>query len=116
MTVLATDHANALMIGRQKIIVEDLRSGVRHLRRQGNERRQILIDRSQPVTDPGSDAGPREEKRTGVHAERRVVVLVVIPVHRLDDTDVVHAFPQIRKQITDQRATLAAGLEFPQWL
>ena len=60
--------------------------------------------------------GREKKERTGVHAERGVVMLVVIAVHRFDDADVIHLLSQMRKQIADQRSALAAGLKLPQWL
>ena len=66
------------MIGGQEVVVEDLRAGVGHLRREHDERRQILVHRAEAVADPRADARPREEERAGVDAERGLVVLVVV--------------------------------------
>ena len=48
-----------------------------------------------------------------MHAERGVRVLVVVALHRVDETDVIHHVAQMRKQIADHRAAFSAGFELP---
>lgn len=112
----AGNDANALVIRGQKIVRVNLRPRVGKLLREDHERRQILIDGPQAVAHPGSDARPREEERAGMNRERRVVVLVVVGLHRLDQADVVHALPQVREEVAHERSTISAGPELPQRL
>ena len=45
------------MIGREKIVGEDLRSGIWQLGRNDDERREVLVVGAEAITYPGSDTG-----------------------------------------------------------
>ena len=97
----------------QEVGGPDLRAGVGHLRREHDERRQVPVRRAQAVADPRADARPGERERAGVHAERRVVVVRVARVHRADQGDVVDLLAEVREQVADLDAALAARRELP---
>ncbi len=103
----------SLMGAGQEIAGEDLRAGVRLLRRNDDKTRQVAIQRAQAVADPRADARPREVERARMHAERRVVMIRVRGVHRTDQRDVVHALGHVWKQRTDLRAAFAVRRKIP---
>ena len=49
---LAGHDADALVVGREEVVVEDLRAGVRRTCGDGDERRQVLVHGAKPVADP----------------------------------------------------------------
>ena len=68
--VLAGHDARALVVGGQEVVGEDLRAGVGQVRRDDDERRQVLVDRAQAVADPRArcSAGRRRTSRCGWRA------------------------------------------------
>jgi hypothetical protein len=48
-----------------------------------------------------------------VHRQRRLVVLVLVALHRADQGDVVHLIAQVREEIADHCPALATRLEIP---
>ena len=83
------------------------------MRRDHDERRQVLVFRPQPVAHPGAYARARHGKRAGVHAERGVVVVRVAGVHAVDERDVIHAPGDLREKRADLLAALAVPFELP---
>ena len=88
--MVAGNHSGPLMVGGQEVAGVDLRATVRQMRCDHDERRQILVKRTQPVAEPRPHARPRECRRTGMHADSRFGVVEVRGLHRSDDADVVH--------------------------
>lgn len=62
----AGDDADALMIGGEEVVVEDLGAGVGRSGGDDDEGRKVLVERAQAVADPRSDAGGREKKNDPV--------------------------------------------------
>src|SRR5438552_15930503 len=96
----------------QKIAVPHLGAGVRQVLRQHDERRQVRIKCSKPITEPRTDAGQRDGGRTGVHRQRGLKMLDDIRVERADDAQIVGAAAEIYKQLTDPEAGFPSALEF----
>ncbi len=109
----AGDNQRPLMAARQEVRRPHLAARVGRVRGQDQERRQIAVERAQPVADPGTDARPGKVERAGVHAQGGVVMVGVVAVHRADDADVVHAAGDVGKQLADLGAALAVRLEAP---
>ena len=74
---------------------------------------RFWFTRAQAVADPRADARPGDEERAGVDGERGLEVLVVVGGHRADEADVVHLVAEVREEVADQRAALAAAAELP---
>ena len=96
---------------RQEAAVPDLRPGVRQVLAEHDVRRQIRVERSQPMADPGSQAGQRHRRRPGVHGQHRLEVLDDVGVHRPDHAELVGHRAEAGKQLADQEARLAVALE-----
>ena len=111
--VAARHNARALMRSRQKVRAPNLTSGIGGVRRDHDERRQVLVFRAQPVAHPGADTRPRHGERAGVHAECGVVVVRVAGVHAVDERNVIHAPGHLREKRADLLAALAVSLELP---
>ena len=77
---------------------------------QDDEAGQVLVLRAQAIGDPRAHRGPAVAGRAGVEEQlgRRMVELV--GVHRLDDGDVVDDAAEVRPELADDRAALAAFL------
>ncbi len=48
-----------------------------------------------------------------MHAERRLIILVVVELRRLDHARVFHTFAHLQKKIAHQHSSFATGLELP---
>ena len=104
-------NADALVRDGQEVRTPRLRAGVRKIRGQHHERREVLIDGSQPVADPRADAGPLDGERPGMNARRRLKVLEMPALERTNHTQIVDTLRQMRKQLADLRAAPAVTLE-----
>ncbi|MCE9608640.1 MAG: hypothetical protein K8R23_00270 [Chthoniobacter sp.] len=108
------EDARAGMDAGEKVGAENLRAGIRELRREHDERWEIAVFRPQPVADPRAEAGSRETHRAGVDAERGLEVVVVVAAHGAHEADVVHALADVREEIADLGAAGPAGFEVPE--
>ena len=106
-------HGGALMSAWQEVRGPHLTPGIRAVRRDHHERRQVLVRAAEPVTHPRTEARPGDRERASVHAERSVVVVRVARVHRSNQGDVVGHPGHVREEFADFRARFAAFLELP---
>ena len=105
--------ARPLVAAGQEVGRPDLPAGVGQVRREHDERRQVLVHRPQAVAHPRADARPGERHRAGVDAERGLEVVGVVVAHRADQAQVVGTLGDVREQLADPQAGLAALLELP---
>ena len=85
------------MTARQKIRTPNLAARIGQIRRKDDKRRQILIFGAETVTDPRTEARTLDCDRTGVNAKRRLKMIAMIAVHRANQTNIVHAFADMRE-------------------
>jgi hypothetical protein len=109
----AGDDPDALVAAGQEVRSPDLRPGVGEIRRQNDERREVLIHRAEAVADPGTEARPREREGAGVDLEGGLEVIAMIAAHRIDQAKVVGHLGDVRKEVADVEAGLTARPEFP---
>ena len=67
----------------------------------------------QAVTDPSPDARPREIPRAAMHAERALVVIRVVRLHRPDNAQVVDDFAHVWKRSLTSMPLFPPGLNCP---
>ena len=97
----------------QEVAAPHLPPGIRRVRRNHDERRQVAIERAQPVAHPRADARPSESERARVNSQRRLVMIRVIRFHRANDAKIIDALGDMRKQRADFRAAFAVRRELP---
>ena len=102
-------HQRALVCTGKEVTRVNLRPRIGLPGRDGNEGRQVLIKRPQPIADPRPDTGPCESKGTGMHAQGGVVVVRMIGMHRPDQGDIVDAGAHLGKERAHFRSTLPEG-------
>ena len=81
--------------------------------RQHDKCCEVVVHASQAVADPSTDAGPGELPRAAMHPERTLVVVRVVRLHRADHAEVIDDTANVREEIADFDAALAARLELP---
>ena len=74
---------------------------------------QIGIFSSQPIVHPRTQTGTSAQKTARIHHEHRRSVNGRLGGHRMDESDVIHAFAQMGKQIGNPLATFTVLLELP---
>src|ERR1700722_17824538 len=79
----------SLMATRQKIRAPGLRSGIRNMWRQHDERGEVAGLCTESLTDPRTDAGPGKRPGPGVDSQSPLVVFRVIRFHRADHAQFV---------------------------
>ena len=111
-------EGRALKHGRQESRAPVVRPDLRHAARIGNgdERRQVLVLGAQGVAHPRAHAGKAIEGEAGAHLIFGRAVRVGLGRHRVDEAHVVRQVGQVRQQVGDHLAALAARPEFPQRL
>ena len=77
---------------------------------------QVLILGAEPVEGPGTHAGPDEGAGAGEGLQQRRAVVNAFANHRTHHAKIVDAFADIRKQVRDRDAALAAVLKRPRRL
>ena len=99
------------MVRGQKVAVPNLRAGVRQVFSQHDERREIRVERAQPVTEPRTDARQWNRRGTGVHRQRCLEMLDDVGVQRADHTEFVGDGLEIGKQFADHQTGFARARE-----
>ena len=78
----------------------------------GDESRQVGVLGAEPIAGPGAHAGIARLLVAGVQERDRRVVVDGLGVQGLDDADVIRDGLDVRDEVTDPGAMLAAGLAF----
>ena len=94
----------SLMCGRQKARAVCPHAGCM----DADEARQILVLGAEAVADPRAHRRPHFGEDAGVKLVRRAGVLRVVGVHAAQQADVIRDARQVRQQIGDHHARLAA--------
>ena len=106
-------HQRSLVCTGKKVTRINLRARIGLPGRDGNEGRQVLIKRPQPVADPRPDAGPCESKGAGMHSKGGVVVVRMIGMHRPDQGNIIDAGSHLGKERAHFRSTLPVWRKLP---
>ena len=102
----------ALHRARQKAGGPVLRAAVRERGLDGDVARQIAVFRAKSVEHPGTHARPGEGDRAGEGLQQRGAVVHALADHGADDAEIVGALADVREQVADRQAALAAFLNF----
>ena len=79
--------------------------------RQHDERRQVLVQRAQSVTQPGPQAGAARQLVAGADVGDRRIMVDRFGVQALDDREIVDHLGRVRQQLADPGAVAAVLLE-----
>ena len=89
---------HSLMIGRQKAGGPVDRTACRKAAGvwQDDESRQVLVDRAQPIAQPGPHAGKAIQGEPRVHLEGGRGMIITLGGHRMDEAKVIHTSGEMR--------------------
>ena len=78
---------------------------------KNDESRQVLILCSQPIDEPGTEAGAIQFIGADIEHGKRSSVLRDVGMHRVNDADVINTLGHMGKKVADPGARLAMPLE-----
>ena len=78
---------------------------------QDNKRREVFILGPKTVTQPRPHAGKSIERKATVHLKCSWSVVVALGYHRMNETDIIDAFRQVRQQVAYPSPRIAMLLE-----
>ena len=78
-----------------------------------DEAGQVIVRRAEAVIDPRAEGGAAALQAAGVHHQQAGAVDGRLGRHRVEERDVVDAVAEVREQVADPFAALAALAEFP---
>src|SRR5262249_31703712 len=107
------DDARAGIHAGQEVARPDLAAAIRHLWREYDVTRQVLILGAEPVSHPASNARSLEGHAARMDAERRLEVIVVIAAHGADDAEIVGALGDVGEEVGNFGAGFPARLGGP---
>jgi hypothetical protein len=106
------DDASGLKLRRQEAIAPKGRAHHNlRARPQDNIPRQILVFRSKPIEEPGTQRGTNRLLMTGVHLQQGWLMVWNIGMQRADDTTVVNQSRQLGQALAHLNAALPVAVE-----
>lgn len=94
-------QSSSLVSGRKEGGAPVIDSAEGQSRTNGNKGRQIGILGAQPITDPGTHAGPNKVVAARMQLHNRTAVSRIGSMNRMQHAQIVHVSRQFWKQFTD---------------
>ena len=108
--LLAGPHRHALIGRRQIAAAPGRRAALESAARIGqhDERRQVAVLAPQAISHPTADARPAHQDAAGVHLIDRLRMIHAVAVQAADHAQLVGMFGDLRQEVADLQARLAA--------
>ena len=103
----------ALVEGREKCASVVLGSTDAGRRRKADESGEILVFGSEAVEDPRPHGGADELETAGVKLNEGLGVRWDIPIHSIQEAEIISVLGELGEKFGDRKTTLASGSELP---